>query len=280
MTSQEPLLARISAQLHRISGIPDAGIKHGVVASRVAEALAERGEPALLSLLDEAERGDDEACRGLRNLLTVNYSRFWREAEHWPILAEHLCLRIREDGPTRLWSAACARGEEAWTMALVAAEVASRFPDLAARWDWRVLGTDIDTPSLEAAATGRYSEDDLGALPPRMRRHLRMTGNGITPRMEIPESLRGHVGFRPFDLARPEWERPPEAPFDAIFLSNVLIYFDRESQSRILCNAADCLKPDGILFTSPIEGNLGLGGARLKAAGRCTYITARTARRP
>jgi chemotaxis protein methyltransferase CheR len=88
------------------------------------------------------------------------------------------------------------------------------------------------------------------------------------------------VHFRHLDLAQAQWQPPAEAPFDAIFLSNVLIYLDRVTQERILRNVAACLRPDGILFTSRIEGNLGLATTHLKAAGSCTYITARTARRP
>ena len=274
------LLERTSAQLRQISGVADAGIKPGVVASRVAAELLLRGEPSLSGLLDRAERGDATARRELRNLLTVNYSSFWREPEHWPILAEHLCLQIQAGHPVKMWSAACARGEEAWTMALVASEVASRFPKLAPRWNWEVLGTDIDTPSLEAAAAARYTQEELGALPERLRARLLPAGSDTAPRWDIPPALREGVRFRRLDLAQADWEPPPEAPFDAIFLSNVLIYLERETQERILRNIALCLRPDGILFTSRIEGNLGLATAHLKAAGSCTYITARTARRP
>lgn len=276
----DTLLARTSAQLLATSGVPDAGIKHDVLASRIAEALIARGGASLCALLDRAENGDEPARHELRNLLTINYSRFWREPEHWPILAEHLCLRIRTGEPTRLWSAACAHGEEAWTIALVAAEVASRFPQFSPGWDWQVLGTDIDTRALASASAGRYMTEELGSLPPRMRAYLLPGGTPTRPHWAVPPALLPRVGFSVFDLARPEWTPPAGAPFDAIFLSNVLIYHDRETQERILHNIADCLRPDGILFTSRIEGNLGLATARLKAAGSCTYITARTARRP
>ena len=274
------LIERTSAQLRQISGVADAGIKPGVVASRVAAELLARGEPSLSQLLDSAEGGDATAKTELRNLLTVNYSCFWREPEHWPILAEHLCLRIQSGAPLRMWSAACARGEEAWTMALVATEVATRFPTLTPHWDWQVLGTDIDTPSLEAARIARYTQEELGPLPLRMRSHLLPSGSDTAPRWDIPAGLHAHVHFRHLDLAQAQWQPPAEAPFDAIFLSNVLIYLDRAMQERILRNVAACLRPDGILFTSRIEGNLGLASTHLKAAGSCTYITARTARRP
>jgi chemotaxis methyl-accepting protein methylase len=206
------LIERTSAQLRQISGVADAGIKPGVVASRVAAELLARGEPSLSQLLDSAEGGDATAKTELRNLLTVNYSCFWREPEHWPILAEHLCLRIQSGAPLRMWSAACARGEEAWTMALVAAEVALRFPTLAPHWDWQVLGTDIDTPSLDAAQIARYTLEELGPLPPRMRTHLLPSGSDTAPRWDVPAALRDHVHFRQLDLAQAQWQLRRDLP--------------------------------------------------------------------
>ena len=260
-----------------MSGVADGGAKRAFLATRLAAELRTRGEAALIALLERAERGDSSADMSLRNMLTVNYSCFWREPEHWPILAEHLRLRFEARAPVRMWSAACARGEEAWTMALVAAEVATELAQLAP--GWTILGSDIDTVSLDAARAGRYAIEDLGSLPDRLREQLILAGRPNAPRREVPAALRQHVEYKYLDLARADWQPPQEAPFDAIFLSNVLIYFERATQERILKNVAGCLRPDGIVFTSRVEGNLGLATRQLKAAGNCTYITARTARR-
>ena len=275
--STQTLLDRIAAQLERMSGVADGGAKRAFLATRLAAELRTRGEAALIALLERAERGDSSADMSLRNMLTVNYSCFWREPEHWLILAEHLRLRFEARAPVRMWSAACARGEEAWTMALVAAEVATELAQLAP--GWTILGSDIDTVSLDAARAGRYANEDLGSLPDRLREQLILAGRPNAPRREVPAALRQHVEYKYLDLARADWQQPQEAPFDAIFLSNVLIYFERATQERILKNVAGCLRPDGIVFTSRVEGNLGLATRQLKAAGNCTYITARTARR-
>jgi chemotaxis protein methyltransferase CheR len=275
--STQTLLDRVAAQLERMSGVADGGAKRAFLATRLAAELRTRGEAALIALLERAERGDSSADMSLRNMLTVNYSCFWREPEHWPILAEHLRLRFEARAPVRMWSAACARGEEAWTMALVAAEVATELAQLAP--GWTILGSDIDTVSLDAARAGRYANEDLGSLPDRLREQLILAGRPNAPRREVPAALRQHVEYKYLDLARADWQPPQEAPFDAIFLSNVLIYFERATQERILKNVAGCLRPDGIVFTSRVEGNLGLATRQLKAAGNCTYITARTARR-
>lgn len=274
--STQTLLDRVAAQLERMSGVADGGAKRAFLATRLAAELRTRGEAALIALLERAEQGDSSADLSLRSLLTVSYSSFWREPEHWPILTEHLRLRFEAKAPVRMWSAACARGEETWTMALVAAEVATELTQLEPRWT--ILGTDVDTVSLDAAQAGRYAIEDLGNLPARLCEQLTPAGRPGAPRREIPAALRQHVEFRHLDLVRSDWQPPQEAPFDAIFLSNVLIYFERASQERILKNVAGCLRPDGIVFTSRIEGNLRLATRQLKAAGNCTYITARTAR--
>ena len=275
--STQTLLDRIAAQLERMSGVTDGGAKPAFLATRLATEVHAHGEAGLIALLERAERGDSSADLSLRGLFTVNYSRFWREPEHWPILAEHLRLRFKARAPVRMWSAACARGEEAWTMALVAAELATELAHLEPRWT--ILGSDIDTVSLDAARAGRYANEDLGSLPDRLREQLILAGRPNAPRREVPAALRQHVEYKYLDLARADWQPPQEAPFDAIFLSNVLIYFERATQERILKNVAGCLRPDGIVFTSRVEGNLGLATRQLKAAGNCTYITARTARR-
>lgn len=272
------LLARTMLVLERSVGLAAGGSKPGFLARRLAAEVEAHGLSNLTELLQRAEEGEAAAVLALRNLVTVNYSCFWREAAHWPILAEHLWIRFRSGTPVRLWSAACASGEEAYSMAMVAADVALELPVMTS--DWRILASDIDTEALAAAAQGRYAEAALGGLPVAQRsRYLKPLLHHGQHYWQVAPALRSHIDFIRFDLAQPLWPRPPGAPFDAIFMSNILIYFDKPVQARILENAASCLRPNGILLTSRSEGNLGLAGSRLKACGDCAYILAPTARR-
>jgi chemotaxis protein methyltransferase CheR len=229
----------------------------------------------LLELLTRSESGDPGAGSALRELITVNHSRFFREAAHWPILAEHLRIRQRSPGKKlRLWSAACAGGQEAWSIAMLASELAedTQGKDL----DWQVLATDIDGRALSGARAGRYTAQELTGLTAAQRaQHLDEAGT--TTGWAVNDRLRERVAFRRFDLASPQWEPIPEAPFDAIFLCNVLIYFTPDVQARVLAQAAQQLRPDGILFTSRTEGNLDGAAPALRACGDCTYILARKA---
>ena len=272
------LLVRTVQLLERTVGLAAGGTRQSFLARRLAAEVERRGLVPVSELLGRAEQGEAGALLDLRNLVTVNYSCFWREAAHWPILSEHLRLRFRAGQPVRLWSAACARGEEAYSMAMVAADVVLILAGI--QTDWRILASDIDTDALSAAAPGLYSDAALGELPAAQRaRYLMSVGSKGGPHWQVIPTLRSHIDFMRFDLAQPVWTTPPGAPFDAISLSNVLIYFDKPLQTRILENAASCLRPDGILLTSRSEGNLGLAGPRLKACGDCAYILAPTARR-
>ena len=249
------------------------GAQPRALARRIAAEARRVGPGPLGALLDRVERGDADALQSLRALLTVKYSRMWREPAHWPILAEHLRLRFATDAPVRIWSAACAHGEEAFTIAMVAAEVAESLPGR--RCDWRILATDLDSTALAAAREGVVQDAALGDLPQRLHaRHLARAGDA----WRVDPALLAHIDFARFDLTEPRWPEPPGAPFDAIFLANVLIYFDRAVQASVLANAAACLTRDGILLTARAEGGLAAADGRLKACGPCAYILAPGAR--
>ena len=271
--SHVTLVARTARMLQLRSGIAAGGAKPGFLARRIRSELASHGRHRYADLLRRAEQDEPGAFQALRNLLTIKYSRFWREPAHWPILGEHLRLKFLADAPVRLWSAACARGEEAYSMAMVAAEVQASLPGL--ECDWRVLASDVDTDALASTASATYSRSSLGDLPARLRaRYLVEQSGRSEPAWQVTEALRDRVDRLHFDLTRPEWPALPGAPFDVIFLSNALIYFDRTVQARVLGNAAACLRPDGILLTGRSEGRLTHAAPWLKACGDCAYIPA------
>ena len=272
------LAARTAQLLERSVGLAAGGAKPGFLLRRLTAEMERHGAAHVRELLERAEQGDPQAVLAVRNLATVNYSCFWREAAHWPILAEHLRLRFLAGQPVRLWSAACASGEEAYSMAMVAADVARTLVGVTP--DWRILASDIDTGALAAAQLGQYADPALGELPAAQRtRYLTPLPGGRGHHWQVAPALRAHIDFLRFDLAQRHWTLPHGAPFDVIILSNVLIYFDKPVQAQILENIAAGLRPDGILLTSRSEGQLGVAAAWFKACGDCAYILAATAPR-
>ena len=268
----DALVGRAARLLETLTALPQGGTRPNFLRRRLGTEIECRGLATLRDLLGRAETGEAAALVELRDRVAVNHSCFWREPAHWPILTEHLRPKFLAGARVRLWSAACASGEEACSMAMAVSELTASLPPPPRPHDWRILATDIATAALAAAASGHYPDSALGNLPARLRdRYLRpLTRDGQAGWRVLPE-LRAHVDFQRFDLAQPHWPPIPGAPFDLIFLSNVLIYFDKPLQARVFEHLAPCLKADGILLTSRSEGRLPLAAPWFKARGDCAY---------
>ena len=268
----DALVARTARLLETLTQLPGGGTRLSSLQRRLSAEIECRGLTALRDLLARAETGEATALVELRNRVAVNYSCFWREPAHWPILTEHLRPKLLAGARVRLWSAACASGEEAYSAAMAVSELTTSLTIPPRTCDWRILASDIATAVLTAAASGHFPETALGALPAQLReRYLRPLTQGGKAGWEVIPELRARIDFQRFDLAQPRWPPLRGAPFDLIFLNNVLIYFDKPLQARILENLAPCLRPDGILLTSRSEGRLPLAEPWFKARGDCAY---------
>lgn len=177
------------------------------------------------------------------NALTTNLTAFFREPHHFELLrARAMAHRQGERRPMRVWSAACSTGEEAWSIAMTLRE---------AGCPGDVLATDIDTEALETARGGVYALERAETLPAhRLKAHwLRGAGDNEGWVSARPE-LRAMLRFAPLNLQR-EW--PALEPFDAIFCRNVVIYFDREAQRRLLERFTGVLRPGALLAVGHAE---------------------------
>jgi chemotaxis protein methyltransferase CheR len=221
-------------------------------------------------LLIEHDPQGEELVRFI-NAVTTNKTHFYREPHHFAYLAERwapaMVGRASRGGEraVRIWSAGCSTGEEPYTIAMT---VADALPH-ADGWSVRILASDIDTDVLERAAAGVYSIDAAGAIPPAvLKRHfLRGTGTS-TDLMRVRPSLRSLVAFRRINLLEDQW--PSGASFDVIFCRNVLIYFDRPTQQRVIERLGACLKDDGVLVLGHSEGILGMTNG-LRHVGHTIY---------
>ncbi len=186
--------------------------------------------------------------------LTTNYTRFLREADHFRFLTGEALPGLLSTGQKRfaLWSAACATGEEPYTMAF---QLEERFP-LAEGWDWHILATDISTRALEQAAGGIYAEDRLQGLPSGWLPRYFQRGFGASAGLcRVKARLRQRILFRQENLLA---QGNPDRSFEAIFCRNVMIYFDRPTQERLAGQLSRALVPGGYLFTGRAESLNGL----------------------
>ena len=221
-------------------------------------------------LLIEHDPQGEELVRFI-NAVTTNKTHFYREAHHFAYLAERWAPAVvgqasrGGERAVRIWSAGCSTGEEPYTIAMT---VADALPH-AAGWRVRILASDIDTDVLKRAAAGVYSIDAAGAIPPAaLKRHfLRGTGTSADL-MRVRPSLRSLVAFRRINLLEDQW--PSGTSFDVIFCRNVLIYFDRPTQQRVIERLGACLKDDGVLVLGHSEGILGMTNG-LRHVGHTIY---------
>lgn len=194
----------------------------------------------LCLVLDDAS-GEREA---FVNALTTNLTAFFREPHHFELLRERaLAHRAKERRPLRVWSSACSTGEEAWSIAMTLSD---------AQCPAEVVASDIDTDALDFANAGIYLRERVSGLTPgQLRAHwLRGVGDneGWT---SVRPQLRPMVSFMQLNLQSQHW--PAMEPFDAIFCRNVVIYFDREAQRRLLTRFTALLRPGGMLAVGHAE---------------------------
>ncbi|WP_225984654.1 CheR family methyltransferase [Noviherbaspirillum aerium] len=253
---------RVRALIHRRAGIALADSKQEMVYSRLARRLRATGIRSFQAYLDSLEsRQDDGEWEAFTNALTTNLTSFFREAHHFPILAEH--VRKRKE-PVTVWCSASSTGEEPYSIAMTLCEALG-----SAAAQSHVIATDIDTNVLNTASAGIYSMDRLDKMDPERARRFFLKGKGQHEGfVRVRPELRQMVTFRQLNLLAGEW--PVSGPFDVIFCRNVMIYFDKPTQGKILARFAPLMKPDGLLFAGHSENFLYVSDAfRLK--GKTVY---------
>ncbi len=253
---------RVRTLIHQRAGIALADSKQEMVYSRLARRLRAIGMTSFADYLNTLEAGTDpDEWEAFTNALTTNLTSFFREAHHFPLLAEHL---RKADGPAELWCSASSTGEEPYSMAMVACEVFNTLTPPV-----RIVATDIDTNVLTAAANGVYGVDRLEKLAPEQARRFFQKGKGEQQGLvRVRSELRQLVSFRKLNLLAADWA--VRGPFDAIFCRNVMIYFDKPTQGKILSRFAPLMKPDGLLFAGHSENFLYVSDA-FKLRGKTVY---------
>ncbi len=257
-------LAFFADAMRRRAGIvlPDA--KAALVFRRLAPRVRQLGLSSFAQYRERLWNPDDAEWDHVVGQLTTNHSHFFREIHHFKLLSKHLSELI-EPGPCRIrvWSAACAAGQEPFSMAMLLAHLLARRQDV----DARVLATDVDRSILTAAEIGRYTPEDLGRLPRFARPFVRQQADGTSTVVGAPRDL---VSFKFHNLVGADW--PMRGPFDAIFCRNVLIYMSRADQARVIDRLARLLKVGGILCLGHSEVARGASALIQRVEAPSSYV--------
>ncbi|MGD0890687.1 MAG: protein-glutamate O-methyltransferase [Terracidiphilus sp.] len=188
----------------------------------------------------------------LIDVVTTNKTDFFREPGHFKYLVERALPELTGHGdggrPLLVWSAGCSTGEEPYTLAIVLSEYALTHPG----FRFRILATDISTTVLAKAEMGVYSDDTVTPVLSALRRKYFMRSRDArSDRVRVVPELRRLVEFRRLNFMDDNFGVGEQA--DAIFCRNVIIYFDRPTQERILRKLAHHLVPRGYMFVGHSE---------------------------
>ena len=254
-------LNAILQRLHRERGVDFRRFKEGTLQRRVAKRLIKRGLHDYAAYIDLLDRDPGE-CDALFNDLTINVTDFFRDEIAFTALRLALQARLAGvSGRFRVWCAACATGEEPYSVARLLSEIlggAGRGLELG------ILATDIDRQALQRAQGGLYPRAALEQMPPDwVERFFLREGD----RLRVVRALRELVTFREHNLFDP----PPVAEVDLLLCRNVLIYFNRDTVEEVLLGFHRALRPGGLLLIGRSE----VPGARAHPLFRCVDFPGR-----
>ena len=261
--------ARIRDLIHRRAGISLSDHKRDMAYSRLARRLRARGLDSFRHYLDLLESENDPAeWEAFTNALTTNLTAFFRESHHFPILADFV---KRRQAPVSVWCSAASTGEEPYSIAMTLIEALG---DSAAR-QATVLATDLDTQVLAKGEAGVYSLDQVKQLSPERLKRFFLKGTGShAGYVKVRPEVRAMIRFEQLNLTDADYRLG--ATFDAIFCRNVMIYFDKPTQSQVLSRFEPLVKPGGLLFAGHSE-NFTYVTQAFKLRGQTVYELTRDA---
>ncbi len=245
---------RVAQAVYAHCGINLTAAKKQLVSARLAKRVRQTDTGSYGQYLDNVlSAPESDEFTTFIDSLSTNLTSFFRENEHFIYLREKLLPRLiaeRSGGKRfiRAWSAGCSTGEEPYTIAISLLETIPQ----AQSWDTKLLATDLSTRVLAKATAGVYDSERLESVSPQLK------GKYFEPRrlptgeeaFAIRPAVRNLISFRYLNLME-AW--PFNGPFDFIFCRNVMIYFDKPTQERLVNRYYECLRPGGVLFTGHSE---------------------------
>ena len=250
LTLQDAAFRDISALMHDAVGLSLTPSKKPLVASRLGPRIQKLGLAGYEAYLDLIREDDDHGeFQVAVDLLTTNETYFFREPAHFDLLERH--LTIAKLPAVSIWSAASSFGDEAYSIAMLLADLQQQ-GRIGAQWRFR--GTDISDRVLRSAVESIYPADRLrNVAPARLRRYC-LRGEGESDGLvRIGGTLRERVRFGQMNLTEPLGDI---GRFDVVFLRNVLIYFDAATKREVIDRVLANLGPGGLFFIGTAEGRV------------------------
>lgn len=247
ITSQE--YERFRGLIYTESGISLSDHKQTLLVSRLSKRLRELGLSTFSEYYDRVtEDPTGEEFTRMLDLISTNKTDFFREPKHFDFLRERILPELEGVKTIRVWSSACSTGEEPYSIAIALYEGVQN----PAQWEFKILASDLSTRVLAKAASGIYDDERVQNVPADVVRRHFLRGRGDSAGLvKVKPHLAAIVRFRRLNLMDDRF--PIKQPLDLIFCRNVMIYFDRPTQERLVNKFHDYLKPGGYLFIGHSE---------------------------
>ncbi|MEM9379024.1 MAG: CheR family methyltransferase [Planctomycetota bacterium] len=249
---EDAALTSLVEEVYRRTGVEIDASKRGMVSSRLRRRCRELGLTDLGEYWDLLRALDDAAEEVGRfvDAVTTHKTSFFRTRGVWDTLHQDVERRARADQPVAFWSAACSTGEEAASIAMLAASLAEEHPGLS----WSVEASDVSPVAVERAARMCFTSERV-AEASQTRPEVpvdRFFEPERAGERRLTTSLRRRIAFREHNLFD-----PPRRSFDVILVRNVIIYFNEADTTRVLGHCIGALRPEGLLVMGESESLTG-----------------------
>jgi chemotaxis protein methyltransferase CheR len=244
--------ASISKMVGKWSGINLHQGKMALVKARLNKRMRMLGLTSFDQYVDRISADvDGSETAAMLDAISTNLTHFFREPKHFDLLQNriipNLLVRRQDNRRIRIWSAGCSSGEEPYSIAITLNEMAGDLAD----WDVGILATDLSGEMIKAARAGLYRPEQLRETSARrIQQNFTPCRHRSSPHYRINVPLRRTVQFCRLNLMD-RW--PMKGPFDVIFCRNVMIYFDKPTQHRLIERFWEMLAPEGVLFIGHAE---------------------------
>ena len=250
--------SRLSRFIYDTCGIKMPDVKKTMLEARLQKRLRGLGMRSFTDYCDYlfSSAGLDNELVQMLDMVTTNKTDFFREPDHFDYLTQQVlpdwCAR-HPGARLAIWSAGCSSGEEPYTLAMVLSEFALSNPG----FDFQILATDISTRVLEKAKTAIYPEPLVDPVPLALKKkYLLRSKDKSSGVVRIVPELREKVRFRRLNFMDEDFGMREQ--LDIIFCRNVIIYFDRPTQERLLNRFHRQMKPGSFIFMGHSETLSGL----------------------
>ncbi len=250
---------RLSSFITREYGIKLPPEKKVMLQSRLQKRLRTLNISSYKNYIDYvfSEKGRMEEMIHMIDVVTTNKTDFFREANHFAFITEHLLPEFVSERGTysrlNVWSAGCSTGEEPYTLGMVFSEYAEQ----QANFDFKIFATDLSSKALKTAIMAIYHEDRVGEMPLSLKKKYLLKSKDKQKRtVRIVPHLRKKVSYQRLNFMDSNYNINEN--FDLIMCRNVLIYFEREVQEKIINKLSLYLRSGGYFFLGHSESIMGL----------------------